>query len=205
MRNVARVLGSLLDRLYALAHVVACASIALLTLLIVVQVLGRVVDKVISLFGASPLGLQVTSIDDWVKFLFVAGTFLALASTLRHGVHIRVTILLDSVPAAARRALDAFGHAVGAALFAWATWHAVELALDSHRFDEVSVGTIKIPLAPWQGGMAFGLGLLALSMVHGLLDALFGNGRDVAEPATKRSDRDAGELAPSPMLQPAKD
>ena len=155
-----------LDRLYAVSHGLACLSIASLAALIVMQVLARALDGVLKLLGLPIVGFIIPSLAEIAGFLFVAGTFLALASTLRHGVHIRVTLLLDNVPAAVRRILRILTGLLGAALFGYAAFHAVELVRDSIRFGEVSYGIIAIPLAIPQAAMAAGLVLFALAMLH---------------------------------------
>ena len=161
-----------LDRLYGAAHLLACLSIAVLAALIVVQVLARALDGILKLLGLPIVGFIIPSLAEIAGFLFVAGTFLALASTLRHGVHIRVTLLLDNVPAPIQRALKIATGLLGAALFGYAAYHAIELVRDSIKFDEVSYGIIAIPLAIPQAAMAAGLVLFALAMLHEAARAL---------------------------------
>ena len=140
--------------------------------LIVVEVGGRILDALLELVGLEPTGFTIPSLAEFTGFLFVAATFLALASTLRHGVHIRVTILLDRVPFPVQRGLKFLAALVGTALFGFAAWYAVELVLDSIRFNEVSFGIIAVPLAIPQSAMAAGLIVFTIAMAHEALAAL---------------------------------
>ena len=208
MSTRARGIGRIADILYAVAHALACAAIATLATLIVVQVLARALDGVLDLLGLPITGFIVPSLAEIAGFLFVAGTFLALASTLRHGVHIRVTLLLDHVPAPIGRALRALGALIGAVLFGYAAWHALELTRDSIRFDEVSYGIIAIPLAIPQSAMTVGLAAFALAMLHEVAIAIVGrDGADrddgAEEPATEHgalTDRADLHMASEPDL-----
>ena len=154
-----------LDRLFGLAHFLACVAIAALAAMIVVQVGARALDAILAALGLPITGFIVPSLAEIAGFLFVAGTFLALASTLREGVHIRVTLLLDHVPDALGRLLRAATALLGAVLFGYAAWHAFELTADSVRFGEVSYGIVAIPLALPQSAMTAGLVVFALAML----------------------------------------
>ena len=60
-----------------------------------------------------------------------AAGFLALASTFKHGEHIRVTLLLNSLSPAGSRRLDIFALAVGCLLAAAFAFFSVKLTYDS--------------------------------------------------------------------------
>ena len=177
-----------LDALFALAHALACLAIAALAGMIVLQVGARTLDAVLSALGLPITGFIVPSLAEIAGFLFVAGTFLALASTLREGVHIRVTLLLDHVPDALARVLRVAAGLLGTALFAFAAWHAYELTADSVRFNDVSYGIIAIPLAVPQAAMTAGLVAFALAMLA-----------EAVRAATGGSAGEAGD-APVPTL-----
>ena len=164
MSIMQRVLGAL-DRLFGLIHALACIAIASLAGLIVLQVAARALDAVLSLLGLPITGFIVPSLAEIAGFLFVAGTFLALASTLREGVHIRVTLLIDHVPGPVSRTLRTLAALFGAVLFGFASWHAWALTADSVRFNEVSYGIIAIPLAVPQAAMTAGLIVFVLAML----------------------------------------
>ena len=100
-------LRGLLDRLYAAGFVLAALSLVAIALLVLVQVLGRVIDKSLISLDQEPVGIAITSLSELGGFLFVGAAFLALAGTLRAGGHVRVTLLIHSVPASFARLLSA--------------------------------------------------------------------------------------------------
>ncbi|WP_417669956.1 TRAP transporter small permease [Roseibium sp.] len=163
-----------LDGLYRLAGGLAAACLVTIAVLVVAQVAGRLIDGGRKIFGLEPLGLLVPSLAEIAGFLLVGASFLALASTLRMGDHIRVSILLQHVPAAVARVLEVWCLAVAFALVAYFGWHAGWLAYDSYVYDEVSFGIIPIPLFIPQIVMSVGIVVFALSLADDLLVALTG-------------------------------
>lgn len=154
----------MLDRLYAGAHWLACAALCVITTLVVVQVGARVLDKVLSAFGIPPIGFIIPSLTELAGFLMVGVTFLALANTLKRGVHIRVTVVLGVLPDRVRRVLNIVVGSAAAALFAFVAWHAVLLAVDSWNVGSVSYGIVPVPLWIPQAVMALGLVVFAVAL-----------------------------------------
>jgi len=155
----------MLERLYAGAHWLACAALGVITTLVVVQVGARVLDRILEVLGFPPIGFIIPSLAELAGFLMVGATFLALASTLKRGVHIRVTVILGLLQGTPRRVLNIVTGLAAAALFCFIAWHAVQLALDSHRVDSVSYGIIPVPLWAPQAVMALGLIVFAVALI----------------------------------------
>ena len=200
-RTLAR-LDRWFGRLFGLAHALACLAIAALAAMIVVQVAARALDAVLALLGLPITGFIVPSLAEIAGFLFVAGTFLALASTLREGVHIRVTLLIDHVPGGPggviSRTLRTLAALLGAALFGYAAWHAWELTADSVRFGEVSYGILAIPLAIPQSAMTAGLLVFALAMVNEATQGWWGSSPD--DPGAQPDDAGASPNDRTPTV-----
>lgn len=163
-----------LDRLYALTLYLAAACLVLIAVLVGAQVLGRIADTLLKLFGHPPYGFLVASLAEIAGFLLAAASFLALAATLRRGAHIRVTILLGNVPERARHALEFWVLAVGVAFVAFVTWSLAALVYDSFRFNEVSYGLIAVPLFIPQAVMLLGALVLLIALADELLRVLRG-------------------------------
>lgn len=155
----------LLDRLYDGAHWLACAALCTIVALVVIQVAARVLDVSLQAAGIPPVGFIIPSLAEFAGFLMVATTFLALASTLKRGVHIRVTVVLTLVPDGMRRVLNIAAIMGGAALLTFVAWHALVLALDSYLVGSVSYGIVPVPLWIPQGVMALGLVVFAVALV----------------------------------------
>src|SRR5262245_17355917 len=83
-----------LDALYSGCGALAAIFLALIAALVVAQVGGRMA------------GVLVPGADDLAGYALTASSFLALAPTLRAGIHIRVTLFLRGAPVARRRALE---------------------------------------------------------------------------------------------------
>lgn len=155
----------MLDRLYGGAHWLACAALCVITALVVVQVGARVLDTILEWTGFPPIGFIIPSLAEFAGFLMVGATFLALASTLKQGVHIRVTVVLGLLPDPARRLFNIVVGAAAAALFAFVAWHALLLTVDSYRVGSVSYGIIAVPLWIPQAVMTLGLAVFALALI----------------------------------------
>ena len=159
---------SLLDRFYTFALYLAAACLVLIAVLVGAQVIGRTFDELLKLFGYPPYGFLVVSLAEIAGYLLAAGSFLALAATLKSGAHIRVTILLGSVPEGVRFWLEIWALAAGAVFIGFICFNHLQLTFDSIRFNEVSYGIIPVPLAIPQAVMAFG----AIVLLVALLDEL---------------------------------
>lgn len=163
-----------LDGLYLGCGVLAAVSIAAIAGLVMAQVVANTIDRLAALLTGRAFGLLVPSYAEFTGFLLVAASFLALPYALRAGAHIRVTLLLTTLPPALRRAADIWSIMVGLGLSAWATWWAVGLARESFTYGDLSPGLVPVPLWIPQSGMAFGLGVLAVAFADDLVCALRG-------------------------------
>ncbi|XQU67691.1 TRAP transporter small permease protein [Cupriavidus sp. H18C1] len=86
-----------------------------------------------------------------------AGSFLALAATLRQGDHIRVTLILQRLHGKPRVWAEIFCLAVATLLTAYFTYYAGKLAYDSYIYHDISQNTDATPLWIPQLSMAVGL------------------------------------------------
>lgn len=137
--------------------------------LIVAQVLGRVLDKMLGWAGFDALGLNVPGLAEIAAFLLLGATFFGLAYTFWQGGHIRVTLVLQYLPKSLHRVMDMIVTLVAAAITGFATWHSALLALDSYDYGDLSIGMVPVPLWIPQAVMTLGLAWLLIA----LLDALF--------------------------------
>jgi TRAP-type C4-dicarboxylate transport system permease small subunit len=165
---------SLLSRLYSSAEILAAACLVLIAGMVLLQVLGRLTDGALQLFGYEAVGFLVPSLAEIAGFLLVGASFLALASTLRHAVHIRVSLAVAHAPPVLRKIMETGVLVLGLAFISYFAWFAVGLAADSYAYDEVSFGIIPVPLWIPQGVMAAGLIIFAISLLDDLLLQLTG-------------------------------
>ena len=163
-----------LDALYQGAAVAAAGSIVAIAVLVTLQVLGRVADALLRWLGQPIYGFLIPSLAEIGGFLLVAATFLALASTLRHAIHIRVNLVLQHLPDRSRRMAEIAAIAVSAAVSGYFALQALKLVAESWRFGEVSYGMIPVPLAIPQAAMGAGLVIFTIALVDDLLVACAG-------------------------------
>ncbi|HEX2257310.1 MAG TPA: TRAP transporter small permease subunit, partial [Afifellaceae bacterium] len=157
--------------------------------LVSAQVIGRLADAALRALGQPRYGFLVPPLAEIGGFLLVAATFLALASTLRHAVHIRVNLLLQHLPERPRRALQVASLAAAAAMIGYATVQAIVLAMDSWRFGELSYGIVAVPLVIPKAALAAGLAILTIALIDDLFAALAGRppSFEAAEAASQRA------------------
>lgn len=160
----------LLDRIYRLCDWLAALSVLVLTVLVVVQILGRLA------------GIAIPGAHEAAAFLLAASIYLALAYTLVVNGHIRVTLILERLGPKALWWTELWCHifaiymigylAIFSALLAWRSWLG----------GETSEGLVAIPLFIPQIAMAVGVALFAVRLVDQLIQLLrFGAVRSESE------------------------
>ncbi len=160
---------SALDRLYLVSGWLAALCLVVIALMVGVQLLGRIADAIMRLVGMRPYGLLVEGLAEIAGYLLAASSLLALASTLKAGAHIRVTILLSSLGTRGRWLFELGAFAATLAFTAYMAWRVGALALDSWRFHEVSHGLVPLQLAYPQAAMFAGLLVFNIALLDELL------------------------------------
>jgi TRAP-type C4-dicarboxylate transport system permease small subunit len=132
-------------------------------------------------FGAVSLGIlarlarwDIPGLDAYAGYAIAAALFLALPGTLQKGEHIRVTLVLERVPAALRGALEWWCLAAATALSVYLAWFAARLVWVSYATHDISPGADVTPLWIPQLSMALGCAGLAVGFLHGLVARLRG-------------------------------
>ena len=137
------------DRFYA--ALMALSAIALLTAF--ASVMLGIVDR--------QVGWGLRGLDAYAGYGIAAALFLALPGTLQKGEHIRVTLVMQRLPAAWRAALEWWSLGLGTLLAAMLAGYTVRLVWVSRLTNDVSQGSDATPLWIPQIGMALGcIGLL---------------------------------------------
>ena len=142
-----------------------CAHIAAACLVLIAA--GVVLEIGLRIFGKSLPG-----ITEVATFALVAASFLALAHTFRHNVHIRITMIIGRFPPNKRRYFEIWALAVSVAISVWLTYYCILLAWDAYEFNDKSDGLLSIPLWIPQGTVVVGIGLLTLSLLEELVKVL---------------------------------
>lgn len=151
-----------LDTLYGAAGLLA----GFCTIGVLVSVLAAIL--------ARQFEWNIPGTDAYAGYFMAAAGFLSLASTFKHGEHIRVTLLLNSLKPGASRGLDIFALAAGVLLAAAFAFFSVKLTLDSHTFNDVSTSNDATPLWIPQLSMAIGTVLFFIALVDELVRRIRG-------------------------------
>ncbi|CAG0981661.1 hypothetical protein BURK1_01779 [Burkholderiales bacterium] len=147
----------LLDRLYAAAAWLAAAFMIATLAMVLVAILGRF------------LSFHLPGTDAYAGYCMAASGFLALASTLRSGGHIRVTLIVERLAGRSRRGLELWALAVSVVLATLFAGYAIRLAYQSWDFNDISTANDATPLWIPQLSMALGTTILLVALVDELV------------------------------------
>lgn len=164
----------LLDILYRASGALAAMFLCAIALVVLGQVAANIVDAIAKWITGTPIGLVIPSYAEFAGFFLAAATFFALAYTLRHGGHIRVTLVLQALPPRLRHAAEVWCLAVAVGLSGYFTVFMVMLCLESWRFGDMSTGMVAIPIWIPQSAMALGLVVLTTALLDELVAVLRG-------------------------------
>ena len=159
MSSVRRVL----DAAYA-----AAAGLAALSLLLIFAVM-------MAQMGLRAVGVQLPAADDISAYLCVATTFFALAATFKRGELIRVGIALDRLRPSARRWAEVLALSLAAAMVGYVVFWTAQDTHFSWEIEELSQGTVAIPIWVPKLAIPIGAGLLLVAILDELLSVLRGD------------------------------
>ena len=165
-----------LDFLYMASGVLAALCLIAILSLIVIQMLARWTGEV---FPGAP---------DYAGYAMAAASFLAFASALNKGSHIRVSILLNAVGPRVNRVLETWCFAIGTAgglvRRLLHTWRMIGFAI---KFKDVSQGQDATPLWIPQMPMLIGSVILAIALTDHLLQLIFTGKHGIVRDLTDQS------------------
>ena len=111
------------------------------------------------------VGFHVAGTDAYAGYSMAAAGFLALAHTLKHNEHIRVTLLLGRLEGKAKHALEMWALSAAVLLAALFAWYSVRLAWQSHVLNDISTCNDATPLWIPQLTMALGTVILLIAFI----------------------------------------
>jgi TRAP-type C4-dicarboxylate transport system permease small subunit len=149
-----------LDPLYKLLGALGAIFILVTLIIEVVNIVGR------------QFGYSMAGIDAYAGYALAAGSFLALAAALRHGDHIRVTLLIQRLTGRPRWWIEVFCLALATLLSGYFAFFAAKLVWGSYAYNDVSQNVDATPLWIPQLSMAIGLAGLFLAFLEELVYAL---------------------------------
>ena len=126
--------------------------------------IGVLLMVLISIFGRL-LHFHMPGTDAYAGYAMAGAGFLALAHTLKHNEHIRVTLIIGKLQGSARRAIELWALTVAVLLAGLLTYYAWHLAWQSHSFNDVSTSNDATPLWIPQILMGIGSTVLLIALV----------------------------------------
>ena len=145
---------TMLDKLYHGCGVAAAFCVFMIAFSVVTEVIVRS-------FGASLPG-----VIEVATFALVGASFLSLADTFRHNIHIRISVLTQHLPPKARRYAELGSLAVAAVTAVWLAYWGIDMVWEAFQYGDKSNGLLAIPLWIPQGMMTGGIILLAASVIE---------------------------------------
>ena len=160
-----RALRKGLDGLYLLSGILAALFLIAILTLIVVQMVARWTGEI---FPGAP---------EYAGYSMAGASFLAFASALNHGSHIRVSILINAVPARVSWFLNVWCFTIGTMVGWYVAYYAWRFTYWSWKFNDISQGQDATLLWIPQSSMVIGSVILAIALTDHLISLLF-TGRD---------------------------
>ncbi|MBV2181960.1 MAG: TRAP transporter small permease [Castellaniella sp.] len=123
-----------LDKLYDASAWLAGLCMIVVLIAVTMTILGRL------------MGFPVGGIDAYAGYAMAGSGFLALASTLKKGEHIRVTLVLGMLRGARRRALEIAALLIAVLLAGFLAFYSARLVWQSWAFQDISTGIDATPM-----------------------------------------------------------
>ena len=117
---------------------------------------------------------DIQGLDAYAGYAIAAALFLALPETLRHGDHIRVTLILQRLSPKVKNAFEYGCLAVALALSGYLAWFSCRLVWVSYTTHDVSPSADVTALWIPQMAMALGCIGLAVSFLEALVSRIHG-------------------------------
>ena len=156
-----RMISNLLDGVYKIGAAVAGVLLVMLCCLVLFSISSRM------------FGFYAGGATDLAGYVMATSTFLALAYTFRTDGHIRVALLIQNFHGAQRRLVELICLSVTSIVAVFLAFYMYRLVFDSWDFGERSEGADAILIWIPQLPVAIGAALLAISVLHTLIQALF--------------------------------
>ncbi|MDP4075345.1 TRAP transporter small permease [Acidovorax sp. A1169] len=151
-------MDQLVRNFYRLLTGLSCVSMVAAFLIVMLGVLSRQVSFI-----------EIQGLDAYAGYAIAAALFFALPGTLQNGDHIRVTLLLDRLPARWRSAFEWFCLLAALVLTAYVAWYAARSVWISYDTHDISPAADASPLWIPQISMAVGSIGFAVAFAHALI------------------------------------
>lgn len=153
-------MAAALHWLYRASGLLSAASLVLICVLILAQVVAR------------NLGGTVRDAEEFAAWAMAAAGFFGLPYALHCGSHIRVGVVTRFVPERLHHTMEVLASVIGTALAIYLAGYIAVFVFDSWRFNELSQGLVPVPMWLPQLPMVLGSTLLAVAFLERLVCVL---------------------------------
>jgi TRAP-type C4-dicarboxylate transport system permease small subunit len=164
-----------LDGLYAVSGWLAGLSMIGVLLMVLLTILSR------------SLGFAAPGTDAYAGYTMAGAGFLALASTLKKGEHIRVTLVLNMLKGKARKGLELAALLIAVLLSGFLAFYACRLVWQSLEYGDISTGIDATALWIPQIAMAAGTLIFFIAFVDEMVLELTGKRLNADSPAQQET------------------
>lgn len=131
------------------------------------------------------MGFSAPGTDAYAGYAMAGAGFMALASTLKKGEHIRVTLVLGMLKGGARKGLELVALTIAVLLSGFLAFYSARLVWESYQFNDISTGIDATPMWIPQIVMAVGTLIFFIAFVD----------EWILELRNKRRTADVGEIS----------
>lgn len=160
---IGRAVRLALDGLYRLCGAIAACCLLAVLVIILAQIVARW------------LGLQFPGSTSYAGYAMAGASFMALAYTLNHGAHIRVSLVISRFTGTTRRLAELWCLAIATGLATYFAFYAIKAVETSRLINDISQGQDATPLWIPQLVMAVGTVVLAIAFADHLVRLLLGH------------------------------
>ena len=157
MRTIATAIDRALRRLYTACGAVAAVAIALIAVLVATSITSRL------------LGIYIGGLNEGAGYMMAAAGSFGLAYTFKTGGHIRVDLVIGTLPARARHISEAIALALTTVAIIYLSWFMVRMVNISWKFGDLSDGSDGLPIWIPQLPAAIGFVIFAVALIHNFI------------------------------------
>ncbi len=156
-----------LDGLYSTTAWVAGLSMIGILVMVLLTILSRLI------------GFNAPGTDAYAGYAMAGAGFMALASTLKKGEHIRVTLIIGALKGKAYKVLEVVCLLIATVLSGFLAFYSTRLVWQSWEIDDISVGIDATPMWIPQIFMALGTLVFFIAFCDELVLELLGKRKAV--------------------------
>lgn len=117
-------------------------------------------------------------IEPYSIYLFIASSFLGAAYAMKKGEHINVDLILNLLPALARKVVNILTSTLALIFFIYLTWRSAVMVRGAFEAQTKDLSLLEIPLWIPQSFVLLGAALMCLSIIWHMMNILTGANTD---------------------------